>query len=152
MRPEIRGDEPKRRKRAGRLLLCASGAYICYGLPRIVLHLLRHFADDVQVVLSRAATTMVSPYSLEVATRNRVFVEMDDCGDGVYVPHIELARNADLILVFPATVNILGKVANGIADEVISALVLAVEVPVRFVLVSYPDMIVLRSVPRHLVQ
>src|SRR5262245_6592252 len=150
MRPEIRGDEPKRRKRAGRLLLCASGAYICYGLPRIVLHLLRHFADDVQVVLSRAATTMVSPYSLEVATRNRVFVEMDDCGDGVYVPHIELARNADLILVFPATVNILGKVANGIADELIAAIIIAAEVPVLFVPVSNPAMIGHPAVQRNI--
>src|SRR5262245_7550190 len=138
--------------RARRVLLCASGAYVVYGLPRIILQLLRHFADDVQVVLSRAAATMVSTYAVEVASRNKVFIEMDDRGDGVYVPHIELARNADLIVVFPASVNILGKVANGIADEVISALVLAVEVPVRFVLVSYPDMIVLRSVPRHLVQ
>lgn len=137
----MRGNEPKRGKRAGRMLLCASGAYICYGLPRIVLHLLRHFADDVQVVLSPTAAKMVSTYALEVASRNRVFVEMDDCGDGVYVPHIELGRNIDLIVVFPATVNILGKVANGIADELISALVLAAEVPVIFVPVSNPAMI-----------
>jgi len=150
MRPEIRGDEPKRRKRAGRMLLCASGAYICYGLPRIILHLLRHVADDVQVVLSPAAAKMVSPYALEVASRNRVFVEMDDCGDGVYVPHIELARNADLIVVFPATVNILGKVANGIADELISALVLAAEVPVIFVPVSNPAMIDHPAVQRNI--
>jgi phosphopantothenoylcysteine synthetase/decarboxylase len=146
----MRGDEPKRGKRAGRMLLCASGAYICYGLPRIILHLLRHVADDVQVVLSPAAAKMVSPYALEVASRNRVFVEMDDCGDGVYVPHIELARNADLIVVFPATVNILGKVANGIADELISALVLAAEVPVIFVPVSNPAMIDHPAVQRNI--
>jgi phosphopantothenoylcysteine decarboxylase/phosphopantothenate--cysteine ligase len=146
----MRGDEPKRVKRAGRLLLCASGAYICYGLPRIVLHLLRHFADDVQVVLSPTAAKMVSTYALEIASRNRVFVEMDDCGDGVYVPHIELARNADLIVVFPATVNILGKVANGIADELISALVLAAEVPVIFVPVSNPAMIDHPAVQRNI--
>jgi len=132
------------------MLLCASGAYICYGLPRIILHLLRHVADDVQVVLSPAAAKMVSPYALEVASRNRVFVEMDDCGDGVYVPHIELARNADLIVVFPATVNILGKVANGIADELISALVLAAEVPVIFVPVSNPAMIDHPAVQRNI--
>jgi phosphopantothenoylcysteine decarboxylase/phosphopantothenate--cysteine ligase len=132
------------------LLLCASGAYVCYGLPRIVLHLLRHFADDVQVVLSPTAAKMVSTYALEIASRNRVFVEMDDCGDGVYVPHIELARNADLIVVFPATVNILGKVANGIADELISALVLAAEVPVIFVPVSNPAMIDHPAVQRNI--
>jgi len=139
-----------RGKRARRMLLCASGAYICYGLPRIILHLLRHFADDVQVVLSRSAAKMVSAYALEVASRNKVFVEMDDCGDGVYVPHIELSRNVDLILVFPATVNILGKVANGIADELISALVLAAEVPVLFLPVSNPAMIDHPAVQRNI--
>ena len=146
----MQDDRPERGKRARRMLLCASGAYICYGLPRIVLHLLRHFADDVQVVLSRSAAKMVSPYALEVATRNRVFIEMDDCGDGVYVPHVELGRNIDLIVVFPATVNILGKVANGIADELISALIIAAEVPVIFVPVSNPAMIDHPAVQRNI--
>jgi len=144
------GNEQERGKRARRMLLCASGAYICYGLPRIVLHLLRHVADDVQVVLSPTAAKLVSPYALEVASRNRVFVEMDDCGDGIYVPHIELGRNVDLIVVFPATVNILGKVANGIADELISALILAAEVPVIFVPVSNPAMIDHPAVQRNI--
>src|SRR4051794_9320975 len=129
------------RKRARRILLCVGGGYIAYGMPRIILQLIRHVADDVQVVLSRAASKMVSPYALEVASRNRVFTEMDDTGDGVYVPHIELSRNADFIVVFPATINILGKVANGIADELISALIIAAEIPVLFVPVSNPAMI-----------
>lgn len=146
----MRSDEQERGKRAGRMLLCASGAYICYGLPRIVLHLLRHVADDVQVVLSPAAAKLVSPYALEVVSRNRVFVDMDDRGDGIYVPHIELGRNVDLIVVFPATVNILGKVANGIADELISALILAAEVPVIFVPVSNPAMIDHPAVQRNI--
>ena len=137
-------------KRARRLLLCATGAYISYGLPRIILHLLRHVADDVQVALSRDAAKMVSPYAVEVASRNRVFVEMDDCGDGVYVPHIELGRNVDLIVVFPATVNILGKVANGIADELIAALIIAADVPVIFMPVSNPGMIEHPAVQRNI--
>ncbi len=135
------GGNPGGRKRARRILLCVSGGYIAYGLPRIILQLIRHVADDVQVVLSRAAAKMVSPYAVEVASRNRVFTEMDDTGDGVYVPHIELSRAADFIVVFPATVNILGKVANGIADELISALIIAAEIPVLFVPVSNPAMI-----------
>ena len=123
------------------MLVCATGAYVCYSLPGFVLHLLRHFADDVQVVLSRAAATMVSRYSVEVASRNHVFVEMDDRSEGVRVPHIELGRDVDLIVVFPATVNVLGKVANGIADELISTLILAAEAPVLFVPVASPAMI-----------
>src|SRR5262245_8160418 len=141
-------------KRARRILVCASGGYIVYALPRIILHLLHHFADEVQVVLSRAAAKLVSPYAVEVASRNRVFVEMDDTGGGIYVPHIELSRNVDLIVVFPATASILGKVANGITDELISALIVAAEVPVVFVPVTNAAMIdqpaaQRKSQPRH---
>src|SRR6516165_943493 len=115
-------------KRARRLLLCATGAYISYGLPRIILHLLRHVADDVQVALSRDAAKIVSPYAVEVASRNHVFVEMDDCGDGVYVPHIELGRNVELIV----------------------ALIIAADVPVIFVPVSNPGMIEHPAVQRNI--
>jgi len=148
----MQGEDSTSRKRARRLLLCATGAYVVYGLPRIILHLLRHFADDVQVVLSRAAAKMVSPYAVEVASRNRVFIEMEDSGDDVYVPHIELARNADLIVVFPASASILGKVANGITDELISALIVAAEIPVLFMPVSNPAMLDHPAVERNIAQ
>lgn len=127
-------------RRARRVLLCAAGGFQAYSLPGFVLALLKHVADDVQVVLSRAAAGMVSRYALEVATRHPVFIEMSDFGDGVYVPHIELSRGADFILVYPATANILGKVAQGIADELISALIIAAEVPVFFVPIMNPSM------------
>jgi phosphopantothenoylcysteine decarboxylase/phosphopantothenate--cysteine ligase len=129
------------RKRARRILLCATGAYIVYSLPRIIMHLLHHVADDVQVVLSREASKMVSRQSVEATSRNHVFVDTNETADGIFVPHIELARDADFILVYPATVNILGKVANGIADDLISALIIAAEIPVVFVPVSNPAML-----------
>ncbi len=143
-------DSLKARKRARKILLCATGAYVAYGLPRIILQMIRHIADDVQVVLSRTAAKMVSPYSVEVASRNPVFVEGEDSAGGVYVPHIELSRGVDCIVVFPATVNILGKVANGIADELISTLILAAEVPVIFLPVSNDAMIDHPAVQRNI--
>jgi len=140
------------RVRARRLLLCATGGYECYALPGFVLRLLRHVADDVQVVLSRAAARMVQAHAVEVASRNVVYVEMEDTGPDVFVPHIELSRRSDLILVYPATVNVLGKVAGGIADELVPALILAAEVPVFFVPVSNPAMIRHPSVRRNIRQ
>lgn len=128
-------------RRARRLLLCAGGAYLSYTLPGFILHLLKHVADDVQVVLSRAATKMVSKYAVEVASRNPVFVEMDDGSDEIRVPHIELARQADLVLVYPASVGLIGKIANGIADELIAALVLATDRPVLFVPIANVEML-----------
>jgi phosphopantothenoylcysteine decarboxylase/phosphopantothenate--cysteine ligase len=137
-------------KRARRVLLCASGGYLCYSLPGFVLSLLRHFADDVRVVLSRAAAKLVAPAAVQAASRHPVFIEMEDVGDGVFVPHIELGRDVDLVLVFPATVNIVGKVAGGIADELISALILATEAPVVFVPVANEAMWAHPAVRRNL--
>lgn len=127
-------------KRAGRILVCAAGGYQSFMLPAFVLSLLRDFADDVQVVLSRAASKLVSVYAVETASRHKVYVEMDDHGPEAFVPHIELAREADLVIVYPATVNIVGKVANGIADELIAALILATDKPVIFVPIANPMM------------
>jgi phosphopantothenoylcysteine synthetase/decarboxylase len=131
--------EPSRR--AGRLLLCAAGGFQCYVLPGFILALLRHIADDVQVILSRAAARLVSPLAVEAASRHPAYVEIEDQGPDIFVPHIELGRNVDLVLVFPATVNIIGKVANGIADELIAALIFATLAPVVFVPVANPAML-----------
>ena len=131
--------EPSRRAR--RLLLCATGGFQCYAIPGFVLALLRHVADDVQVVLSRAAARLVSPFAVEVASRHPAYIEMEDRGPDVFVPHIELARDVDLVLVFPATMNIIGKVANGIADELVAALIFATAAPVVFVPVANQAML-----------
>ena len=128
--------ETAKLRRARRLLLCATGGYQCYALPGFVLSLLRHFADDVQVVLSRAAAGLVSKAAVEAASRHPVFVELDDTSPDVFVPHIELGRNVDLVLVYPATVNVVAKVAHGVADELIPALILATPAPVFFVPVA----------------
>jgi len=120
-------------KRARQILLCASGGYQSFMLPAFILSLLKHAADDVQVVLSRAAAKLVSTYAVETASRHKVYIEMDDTGPEAFVPHIELSRAADLVLVYPASVNIIGKVAHGITDELICALILATDKPVLFV-------------------
>jgi len=127
--------------RVRRLLLCVCGGYQAHTVPAFIVQLLRHFADDVQVVLSRAATSLVARDAVEVASRNPVFVDMNDRAVGVYLPHIELPAGADLVLVCPATVNLVGKLANGIADDLISALLLASEKPVVIVPVSNDAMI-----------
>lgn len=136
--------------RAKRVLLCATGGFQCYALPGFVLALLRHVADDVQVVLSRAAARLVSPLAVEAASRHPAYIEMEDRGPDVFVPHIELGRNVDLVLVYPATVNIVGKVAGGIADELIAALLLATEAPVFFVPIGNPLMWAHPAVRRNL--
>jgi len=136
--------------RVKKLLLCVCGGYHAHTVPAFVVQLLRHFADDVQVVLSRAATSLVAKDAVEVASRNPVFVDMNDRAGGIYVPHIELTRGADLVLVYPATVTLIGKLANGIADELIPALLIASEIPAVIVPVSNESMIAHPSTRRNL--
>jgi phosphopantothenoylcysteine synthetase/decarboxylase len=136
--------------RVRKLLLCVCGGYQAHTVPGFIVQLLRHFADDVQVVLSRAAATLAARDAVEVASRNPVFVEMTDRAAGVYVPHIELTRGADLVLVYPATVNLIGKLANGIADELIPALLIASEKPTVIVPVANESMIMHPATQRNL--
>ncbi len=142
----------ERRARAKRVLLCCAGGYQAYALPGFILSLLRHFADDVQVILSPAASRMASVYAIEVASRHKVYVEIDDRGPDVFVPHIELSRDADLILVYPATASILGKIANGIGDELIAAVILAATAPVFFVPIANTAMLEHPAVRRNIEQ
>ncbi len=139
-------------RRAGRLLLCSAGGYQVFNLPALILSLLKHFADDVQVVLSPLAAKMTSVYAVEVASRHPVYIDLDDRTTDVYVPHIELGRNVDVVLVYPATASIIGKVANGIADELIAAIVLATEAPVFFVPIANPSMLEHPAVQRNIEQ
>jgi phosphopantothenoylcysteine decarboxylase/phosphopantothenate--cysteine ligase len=75
---------------------------------------------------------------------------MEDTAEDVFVPTSELGRQADLVLVYPATVNIVGKIANGIADGLVAALVLATTAPVILVPVSSPEMWAHPAVRRNL--
>jgi phosphopantothenoylcysteine synthetase/decarboxylase len=88
--------------------------------------------------------------AVQAASRHPVYTEMEDTGPDVFVPHIELGRNVDLVLVYPATVNIVGKVAQGIADELIAALIFATPAPVIFVPVANEAMWAHPAVRRNL--
>jgi phosphopantothenoylcysteine decarboxylase/phosphopantothenate--cysteine ligase len=80
---------------------------------------------DVRVVMTSHATRFVSAMTFEALSRHPVFVDGFELGEQSDIQHISLASAADLLLVAPATANILGKFANGIADDALSTLYLA---------------------------
>jgi phosphopantothenoylcysteine decarboxylase/phosphopantothenate--cysteine ligase len=84
----------------------------------------------VRVVMTRAATRFVGPLTFEAITRAPVITNQFARGTNVEIEHISLASEMDLLLVAPATANTLGKFANGIADDFLSALYLATRAPV----------------------
>jgi phosphopantothenoylcysteine decarboxylase/phosphopantothenate--cysteine ligase len=85
---------------------------------------------DVRVVMTESATRFVAPMTMEALSRHPVFLDQHALGPGSDIQHVALADEAQLLLVAPATANILGKFANGIADDALSTLYTATAAPV----------------------
>ena len=102
------------------------GAYkaveVCRGLQKR--------GHDVVAVMTRAATQFVGPITFEAITQRRVITDQFESGANADIEHIALASTIDLLLVAPATANIIGKFANGIADDFLSTLSTATRAPV----------------------
>lgn len=112
-----------------RILLGVSGGIAAYKTPEIVRLIVKN-GGAVKVVLTDSGSKFVAQTSLETVSGNRVYTDLFP-KDGNYDPlHISLARWADAILVAPATANIIGKTANGIADDLLSTILIASDVPV----------------------
>jgi len=95
-----------------------------------VLRELQRREVDVHVVMTAAGARFVTPMTFEALSRHPVFHDQWALGVNGEIPHISLADEADLLLVAPATANILGKFARGIADDALSTLYLATRAPV----------------------
>ena len=102
------------------------GAYkaveVCRGLQKR--------GHDVQAVMTRSARRFVAPLTFEAITRKPVITSQWKRGMNADIEHIAIADHADLLLVAPCTANILGKFANGIADDFLTSLYLATRAPV----------------------
>ena len=97
------------------------------------MHLIRLFKKNgyvVRVTATRNALQFVTPLTIETLSQNRLYTDMFDPNRTMEVEHIALADWADALVVAPATANIIGKFAHGIADDALSTLFLAVKKPV----------------------
>ena len=95
-----------------------------------VLRLLQKGGADVRVVMTHHATRFVTPLTFEALSGHPVFIDQFALGEASDIQHISLADGADLLLVAPATANILGKFAQGLADDALSTLYTATTAPV----------------------
>jgi phosphopantothenoylcysteine decarboxylase / phosphopantothenate---cysteine ligase len=105
---------------------------------------------DVVAVMTHAATRFVGPVTFEAITRRKVIVDQFETGMNADIEHIALASSIDLLLVAPATANILGKMANGIADDFLSTLYLATRAPVLVAPAMNTQMFAHEAVKRNL--
>lgn len=112
-----------------RIALGISGGIGAYKAVEVA-RLLQKRGHDVVAVMTRNARRFVGPVTLEAITRHPVVTSQWQAGANADIEHISLASSIDLLLVAPATANVLGKFANGIADDFLSALYLATTAPV----------------------
>lgn len=111
------------------ILLCVTGGIAVYKAVALVSKLTQaHF--NVKVIMTESAQKFVNPLSFQVMSKNDVFYDTFDEKDSRVIAHIDLADWADLVLVAPATANVIGKLANGIADDMVTTTLLATTVPV----------------------
>ena len=113
------------------IVIGITGGIASYKACEIISYLVREGAK-VDVIMTRNATEFITPLTIETLSKNKVVVDMFEKKEHVEVGHISLARKADLILVLPATANIIGKVANGIADDMLSTTIMAATSKVVF--------------------
>ncbi|MDI6791521.1 MAG: bifunctional phosphopantothenoylcysteine decarboxylase/phosphopantothenate--cysteine ligase CoaBC [bacterium] len=111
------------------VILGVTGSIAAYKSAEIVRELIKQGAK-VQVVMTKAATAFITPLSLQTLSGRTVITDLFSSPSAWEIEHVSLAERADLILIAPATANIIGKIAGGIADDMLSTLVLAARSPI----------------------
>lgn len=111
------------------ILLGVTGGIAAYKAADLTSKLVQAEAE-VTVVMTESAARFVAPLTFQTLSRRAVYLDIWQAERGFDAGHVALADWAEIVLVVPATANILGKFANGIADDLLSTLLLAVDVPV----------------------
>jgi phosphopantothenoylcysteine decarboxylase/phosphopantothenate--cysteine ligase len=112
-----------------KILLGVTGGIAAYKTPELVRQLMARGAD-VRVVMTRSGHEFVATKTLEVLSRHPVYADLFDRDREFPVLHVGLAAWAELVLVAPATAHFLGRVASGLADDLLTSLILSVATPV----------------------
>ncbi len=121
------------------ILIGVCGGIAAYKTANIISKLKKK-GHNIKVIMTENATKIITPLTLETLSRNKVVVDMWDINRGYEVEHISLADWADVMLIAPATYNIVGKVANGIADDMLSTVISACTKPKYFALAMNVNM------------
>ena len=110
------------------ILIVVTGGIAAYKVVEVVSRL-KKLGAEVRVVMTRAAAEFVAPRTFQEITKNPVSVEMFAGAVNFHVEHIALANFADVVLIAPATANFLAKAAHGIADDLLTTIILATPAP-----------------------
>lgn len=108
------------------VLLGVTGSIAAYKMANVA-NMLVKLGCDVHVILTENATHFITPITFETLTGNKCMVDTFDRNFQFHVAHVSLAKKADVVLIAPASANVIGKMANGLADDMLTTTVLACE-------------------------
>ena len=106
------------------VVLGVTGSIAAYKIANLASALVKLHAD-VHVIMTRNATNFINPITFETLTNNKCLVDTFDRNFQYNVEHVSLAKRADVFMVAPATANVIGKIANGIADDMLTTTIMA---------------------------
>ena len=107
-----------------KVLLGITGGIACYKAAELT-SLLKKQHADVHVIMTKGATEFMTPLTFEALTGNRVHTDVFERECATEIPHISLSGDADVLIIAPATANIIAKLSHGIADDMLSSTALA---------------------------
>lgn len=107
------------------IILGVTGSIAAYKAADIA-NILTKDGYNVDVIMTKGGTVFITPLTLQTLSKNRVYTDVFQEDYPREVKHISLANKADLLLVAPASADIIGKMANGIADDMLTSVILAV--------------------------
>lgn len=107
-----------------------TGSIACYKTCDLVSALRKDPDTSVHVVMTKEATRFVSALTFQTLSGNRVYDDLFEAPEEWDLLHITLSRRASLVVVFPATLNLIGKLATGICDDLLTCILFATKAPV----------------------
>ena len=110
------------------VVLGVTGSIAAYKMANVASMLVKLHAD-VNVIMTENATNFINPITFETLTGNKCLVDTFDRNFQFNVEHVALAKRADVFMVAPASANIIGKIAGGIADDMLSTTIMAAKCP-----------------------
>ena len=106
------------------VVLAVSGSIAAYKIANLA-RMCKKLGADVQVLMTQNATMFINPITFESLTGNKCLIDTFDRNFQYSVEHVALAKKADVVMIAPASANVIGKIANGIADDMLTTTVMA---------------------------
>ena len=106
------------------IILGVTGSIAAYKSANLA-RMIKKLGGNVQVIMTQNAANFINPYTFETLTQNKCLIDTFDRNFEYSVEHVAIAKQADVVMIAPATANVIGKIASGIADDMLTTTIMA---------------------------